>query len=534
MNGRWRTISVLIIITCALGACTNSEPSGPSQPTGETPADPPVGPPSSTEALPIIEVGGAFPASVVMPKLAYPDDPEAAEVLTDPLPAPTTEGLGIYPIFLQTETDYHVGFIDADGVTIHEPTYTSHELCLGSDGEATGMVAWTLESTDLLDPETGTVRWSSPNLLHCVAGAPYLFDANRLFSLVSGDLVYEAEAEEFGNFLWIDSHTVDVTTATGSGTVVDLETDLRIPHEGRVVERVPSAILPVEFSRKSTFPVEGPDGSTFRYMSWDGTFSQKIEGFVDRWYNETVALVVRMGTAPGSLLGSVYLMTLEERSGTAVIGDQPAVRHQDNDLIWVCARWDDAEGCLKAGIATPDGAWVVDPGDGDIYILSVEGGGNAAARTAVFDTQGPVELIDLPSGEKHPIPRVEGVRVFRDYGESGCPSFETQGKVGDSPSGVIRPDGSVVALPTGYQASGSLRTNGSREDRGCEIIYTTIAEGLGDSEHDLGPQAFTSDGRRLPESISVTFSVGPHLNWVRWGDHAGYLDTTTGNWLYRM
>jgi len=485
-----------------------------------------------TEPLPVIGLGDPVPTSVEVPGLAFPNLPGKAPVLSDTLPKPSTPGLEIYPIFIERQFSQLIGFIDSHGTTVVEPKYHTQQVCIGPDASAHAIVASRQRSTDVLDPATGALRWSSPTMLTCVEGSLYAQSSFQsedemsffmgIVDLDTGRVAFEPSSTE--GFNWIDAHTVDlVTYGQEGGVILDLDTGFRSPHAGFASGQQMWLPLPTHFSREAGVPAainSDYDKSFFLYSSGgDEWTSEPFDGLVT-WYNETAAVVEDF---------EQQLSWLQGRDGQIISGPFKRMTPIGSNRFKVCS-WIDEEDyeCVNEGVIDVDGHWVVGLGPDGQRLSIGDWDTVAPTRSVVFDPHGSTRLAYLDDWAFTPLPDVGPVVSGRTH-YVDCPAIEP-GEGASGFAGFVRPDASVVAFPDGYRLSWALTTDSSLEDRGCDIVEAAIP---GEPEEMGEHLTFTGDGRRIPESIKFTFSLGPGLNWVKWGPYSGYLDQH-GRWLYRQ
>ncbi|MCL2787649.1 MAG: hypothetical protein FWD59_04035 [Micrococcales bacterium] len=552
MIGRWRGVALAGVVTLALGACTDTPDGSPSAEVPAVTGDPSITSavePDPVEAwemalkmqgldagvLPVIEPGDAFPDHVEVPGPAFPDTPGEAPVLSDALPPPSAAGLGLYPIFLDGGSRTVIGFIDAKGKTVVDAVYWDYLVCVGPERQAVAVIGRRGAGSDVLDPRTGDLLWTSPFGLVCVDGSTYAeagdwregySSGSGIVNLVTG--VTAVEPKETYSIIWIDSHTIDLADLEAEpATVIDLDTDARVPHPGRVPMRPWTEPLPVEHSRSATLPaVTFQDEEWSEYFSWDGEWSSvPIKGTI-WWYDEKTAIVLDQ---------QVTRSVIMDRADKVVAGPFADLQSLGRGLFQACVEYrEEDDVCVREGIIDADGNWVVETGDGEQRLSTKPGDSEAPDKVVTFGANGLGDLIDLTSGARTPLPNV-GAMVPTIGPGSSCPGFEPDGDA-SGPGGFITPAGRVVALPDGYRVGGVVTTDRSPENRGCEIVEAVREYQIGvgeDAVSEMERLYFTEDGRLLPPSINVTHSLGPGLNWATWGPYAGYLDNN-GRWLYRV
>ncbi|MCL2788585.1 MAG: hypothetical protein FWD59_08890 [Micrococcales bacterium] len=577
-HGRWRTLACAVALVLALGGCTEAEPEAGSEVTEPGQSSAAQMPALAARAewnptltwetalaetrakgspLPILEPGEPLPTDVELPGLAFPDLPELAPVLTEPLPPTPIDGLEIYPVFTdgprQDEARYtyeefdtfmQVGFINAQGEMVAWPSYYDYWICLGPEGRALAVLGSARSHDDLLDPATGEVMWTTSEYwVNCVPGTRFAEVGGGVLDLETLDFVVNPDTVEasFGSeFVWIDSHTVDIPDdGRFSGVILDLDTGERIRHEGVVVawdrsrewyngwksRRTP----PVDYSRSASLPVEVSWKIMNRYMSWDGQWvSEAFAGDIG-WYNEKViAISVRAAKRTRHT-------QLVDRQGTVLAESKEEImRPIGNDLLWVCLKKNKSK-CKEGGVIRTDGSWLIEPGIArglefaDSGFDPDEDIDNHLTGIVVKHPGGEWDAVSLPSGSSTPLPIPEKGLAWSLDRRSGCLSLYSHRRfrADQASSGFLRDDGRIVMLPYPYWAAGTVETepalggtNGFVANWGCEVADTRNEGG------------FTSDGLRLPDGVSIKHNFGPGLYWATWGRHSGYL-SLDGGWLYR-
>ena len=556
-HGRWRSLACVCALAVALGACAG-EPPIPGVTWAET--DRPTPPQSlqdlGSEAwdtafagavaadarLPVVLPGEDYPTLVEVPDLAFPDLPELAPVSDGPLPGLPIDGLGLYPVFTNGLTPdevmfaggsdleiEQVGLIDAQGTMVVWPTYHSASVCIGPDGSALAILGQSNSRVDVLDPMTGKLLWpTSQERASCVTGTRFAEVGGKLLDLSTHEEAFgpgQGPWEDY--YVWIDSHTIDSIKSDGkSGIIYDLDTGQQTPHEGAVSDRVFAKAPPREYSRSATLPVQISSETpyTFRYMSWDGTWSSELQAGRPTWYDEDV-VITDLFKDPAD----EWSTQLVDRQGKVLTQSPVSVLTPiGNNLLWVCTTDIDGE-CDKTGVIRTDGTWLVEPSGhltGIDYSID-----EVTTAVATASSDGKATLIKLPSGARTPLPDLpQGSQWWTDSNTS-CLYFVSQAGE-ETSSGFLGRDDRIVALPSGYSLVGHMWAREALDGiigRGpgipCDITQI--------NREPEPPLFFTSEGRRLPDSLQFRHTLVPGLHWVTWGRYSGYLNPE-GGWLYRL